>query len=101
MSAVIAIAPSRERSAAGTLFVAGIVLATLTEAIAGTVLSLGRGYIIGDTHITPDEFAWLDIGYTAVKLIAFMTAPALMHRVDPRQLIIGSTLAIGIACGIT
>ena len=52
----------------------GIVLATLTEAIAGTVLSLGRGYIIGDTYATPDEAAWLDIGYTASKLIGFMTA---------------------------
>jgi DHA2 family multidrug resistance protein len=34
-------------------------LASLTEAIAaGTLLSLGRGDIIGDTHATPDEFAW-------------------------------------------
>ena len=101
MSAVIAFAPGRERSVAGGLFVAGIVLATLTEAIAGTVLSLGRGYIIGDTHATPDEFAWLDIGYTALKLIAFMTAPLVMNRVDPRRLIIGSTLIMGAACGIT
>ena len=46
---------------------AGIVLATLTEAIASTVLSLGRGDIIGDTHATPDEFAWLDVGYTDVE----------------------------------
>jgi DHA2 family multidrug resistance protein len=101
VSAVIAFAPGRERSVAGGLFVAGIVLATLTEAIAGTVLSLGRGYIIGDTHATPDEFAWLDIGYTALKLIAFMTAPLVMNRVDPRRLIIGSTLIMGAACGIT
>jgi DHA2 family multidrug resistance protein len=101
MSAVIALSPSRERSAAGALFVAGIVLATLTEAIAGTVLSLGRGYIIGDTYTTPDEFAWLDVGYTAMKLIAFMTAPSLMNHFEPRRLIIGSTLVIGTACGIT
>src|SRR5215813_14048796 len=67
MTALVALAPSRERSAAGALFVAGIVLATLTEAIATTVLSLGRGYIIGDIHATPDEFAWLDIGYTRAE----------------------------------
>ena len=36
-------APSSERSQAGGLLVAGIVLAALTEAIASTVLSLGRG----------------------------------------------------------
>ena len=92
---------SRDRAPAGAVLVAGIVLATLTEAIAGTVLSLGRGYIIGDTHITPDEFAWLDIGYIALKLIGFLAAPSLIQRVDPRHLIIGSTLVMGAACGIT
>ena len=92
---------SRDRAPAGVVLVAGIVLATLTEAIAGTVLSLGRGYIIGDTHVTPDEFAWLDIGYIALKLIGFLAAPSLIQRVDPRHLIIGSTLVMGAACGIT
>ncbi|MCK1723283.1 MFS transporter [Bradyrhizobium sp. 141] len=101
MTALIAAAPRRAQSAAGALFVAGIVLATLTEAIAGTVLSLGRGYVIGDVHVTPDEFAWLDVGYTASKLIGFMAAPLLVHRVDFRRLIIGSTLAMGTACGLT
>ena len=101
MSAVIAVAPSRERSAAGALFVAGIMLATLTDALASTVLSLGRGYIIGDTHATPDEFAWLDIGYTATKLIGFLAASTLIQRIDSRRLIIGSTLVMGAACGMT
>jgi DHA2 family multidrug resistance protein len=91
---------SRDRSATGTLLVVGVVLATLTEAIAGTVLSLGRGYIIGDTYATPDEAAWLDIGYTASKLIGFITAPWLMSRVNPYKLIIGSTLVMGAACGV-
>ena len=72
----------------------------LTEAIASTVLSLGRNDIIGDTHATPDEFAWLDIGYTATKLIGFMAASWLMTRINPRRLIIGSTLVMGTACGI-
>jgi DHA2 family multidrug resistance protein len=99
MTMAIAATPSRD-IAGGAFLVAGIVLATLTEAIAGTVLSLGRGDIIGDTHATPDEFAWLDIGYTTLKFVAFMTAPWLMSRVDPRRLIIGATLAMGIACGV-
>jgi MFS transporter, DHA2 family, multidrug resistance protein len=76
------------------------VLATLTEAVASTVLSLGRGDIIGDTYATPDEFAWLDIGYTALKLIGFVVAPWLMSRINPRSLIIGSTLVMGTACAI-
>ncbi|CCV15506.1 MFS transporter [Mesorhizobium sp. STM 4661] len=95
-----AAARSCSRPAPGALLVVGIVLATLTEAIASTVLSLGRGDIIGDTYATPDEFAWLDIGYIAPKLIGFMAAPWLMSRVNPRSLIIGSTLIMGTACAI-
>jgi MFS transporter, DHA2 family, multidrug resistance protein len=92
--------PARDRSATGTLLVAGVVLAALTESIAGTILSLGRSDITGDTYATPDEFAWLDIGYTALKLIGFMVAPSLMTRINPRSLIIGSTLVMGTACAI-
>ena len=100
MTAIIGATPSHDGRAAGSILVAGILLATLTEAIASTVLSLGRNDIIGDTHATPDEFAWLDDGYTAAKLIGFMTASWLMTRSNPRILIIGSTLAMGTACGI-
>ncbi|MBP1886070.1 MFS transporter [Sinorhizobium mexicanum] len=100
MTTVVAIAPSRGSTETGALLVAGIVLATLTEAIASTVLSLGRGDIIGDTYATPDEFAWLDVGYTALKLIGFMTVPWLMSRINPLSLIIAATLAMGAACGI-
>lgn len=98
MTADLAAMPSRGRP--GALLFTGIVLATLTEAIAGTVLSLGRSDIIGDTYATPDESAWLDVGYTALKLIGFMAAPWLITRVNPRSLLIGSTLIMGAACGI-
>ncbi|WP_375739058.1 MFS transporter [Pseudomonas boanensis] len=92
--------PSTGRATTGVLLIAGIVLAALTEAIASTVLSLGRSDIIGDIYATSDEFAWLDIGYTAFKLIGFMTAPWLMSRFYPRHVIIGSTLVMGLACAI-
>jgi DHA2 family multidrug resistance protein len=78
----------------------GIILAALTEAIAGTTLSLGRADIIGATHTTPDEFAWLDIGYTALKLIGFITAPWLLTRIAASNLIVISTLAMTMACGL-
>ncbi|KJC60313.1 MFS transporter [Bradyrhizobium sp. LTSPM299] len=99
MTTAVAATPRRDRPATGPILVVGIVLATLTEAIAGTVLSLGRGYISGDAHATPDESAWLDIGYTALKLIGFIAAPWMMNRVNPRSLIVGSTLVMGMACG--
>jgi DHA2 family multidrug resistance protein len=91
---------SRDKPATGALLVIGIVLAALTEAIASTVLSLGRADIIGDTYATPDEFAWLDVGYTALKMIGFIAAPWLMTRMHPRSLIIGATLVMGAACAL-
>ncbi|MQX09530.1 DHA2 family efflux MFS transporter permease subunit [Sinorhizobium fredii] len=100
MSTVAAVAPRRATPISAALLVAGIVLATLTEAIASTVLSLGRGDIIGDTYATPDEFAWLDIGYTTLKLIGFIAAAALIDRIEPRRLVIGATLVMGLACGL-
>jgi DHA2 family multidrug resistance protein len=98
-TAVVAL-PSRDKPATGVLLVTGIVLAALTEAIASTVLSLGRADIIGDTYATPDEFAWLDVGYTALKMIGFIAAPWLITRINLRSLIIGATLVMGTACGL-
>ena len=92
--------PCRLGTTAAPLLVGGIVLASLTEAIASTVLSLGRNDMLGDVHATPDEFAWLDVGYTASKLIAFMVAPWLMSRIELRILIVGATLVMGAASGI-
>ena len=97
MTDAVAAVPSRARSVPGAVLLVGVMLATLTEAIAGTVLSLGRDDIIGDTHATPDEFAWLDFGYLALKLIGFMLAPWLVNRINPRSLVIVATLAMGTA----
>ncbi|VVP66338.1 Multidrug export protein EmrB [Pseudomonas fluorescens] len=88
------------RATPGVLLLAGIVLAALTEAIASTVLALGRSDILGDTYATPDEFAWLDVGYTAFKLIGFMSAAWLLGRFDPRRVMIGAVLVMGLACGM-
>jgi MFS transporter, DHA2 family, multidrug resistance protein len=100
MSTAIAVSTLQTRRHAGTALFAGVVLASLTEAIAGTLLSLGRGDIMGDTHATPDELAWLDVGYTTLKLIGFMGAPWLMSFIHPRSLAIGATVVMGTACGL-
>ncbi|MBD9508872.1 MFS transporter [Ensifer sp. ENS10] len=100
MTRHVAITRNRDTSASGVLLVIGIVLAALTEAIASTVLSLGRGDIIGDIYATPDEFAWLDVGYTAFKLIGFMVAASMLTRIRPLSLVIGSTLIMGLASGM-
>jgi DHA2 family multidrug resistance protein len=81
----------------GTLLIAGVVLASLAEAIAGTVLSLGRNDIIGDTYATPDEFAWLDVAYTTFKLIGFIVTPWLVTHFNPHRLVVASTGIMGLA----
>jgi DHA2 family multidrug resistance protein len=97
--AVASPAISAARSSFSWLAVAGIALAAVTEAVAGTALSLGRNDIIGDTYATPDEFAWLDVGYTALKLIGFAFAPWLLTRASPRACLLAATLIMGAACG--
>lgn len=91
---------SHARTTSGVLLMAGIVLATLTEAIASTVLALGRNDILGDTYATPDEFAWLDVGYTAFKLIGFMSAAWLLSCFHPRKVMVAATLVMGVACAL-
>lgn len=90
----------RDEHTSGGWLIGGIVLASLAEAIAGTVLALGRGDIIGDTHATPDEFAWLDVGYTGLKLIGFAFTPWLLTRIQPRNALLAATLVMGFACAI-
>lgn len=98
MTSAVAATNQPAARAAGIFLVTGIVLASLTEALASTVLALGRGDIIGDTHATPDEFAWLDVGYTALKLFGFAFAPWLLTQIEPRRLLLLATMVMGAAC---
>jgi len=89
-------APGGEH-AGGAWLVAGIVVASLTEAIAGTLLAISRSDIIGDIHATPDEFAWLDVCYTAMKLTGFAIAPWLLTRFEPWRALLVATASMGLA----
>ena len=65
------------------LLLAGVLMAALAEALAGTALSFGRIGMWGDLHTTSDEFDLLDVGYTAAKLCGYMMVPALYARFRP------------------
>jgi DHA2 family multidrug resistance protein len=67
----------------GLLLLLGIVLAGLSDAFTGTALSFGKLDMWGDLYTTSDEFALLDVGYTAAKLCGFMLVPALFARFKP------------------
>ncbi len=92
---------SQTRRNTGCFLLAGIVIATLTEAIAGTALTLGKGDIIGDVYATPDEFAWLDIGYTTLKMIAFLMASWIATTVNLRIIVVAATVMITLASAVT
>ena len=83
-----------------TLLVAGVVLSALTEAVASTILSLGRLDMLGDIHATPDEFSRLDVSYTAAKLSAFLLTPWLMGRLSAQTCLRAATGIMTLACGL-
>lgn len=99
MNAAAITGPART-TYSGALLLSGIVLAALAEAIASTALSLGRSDAIGDIHATPDEFAWLDVSYVALKLIGFVAAPWLMTKFGPLRALLFSTSAVGLTCAV-
>ncbi len=84
-----------------TSLLAGAVLAALTEAIAGTVLSLARLDIMGDTYASSDEFVRLDVGYTAAKLLAFGLAPWIAGRFTLQGALSAATAAMTLACALS
>jgi len=79
-----------EKRASYILLLAGVLMAALAEALAGTALSFGRIDMWGDLHTTSDEFALLDVGYTAAKLCGFMMVPALYARFRPLYVMLTS-----------
>lgn len=100
MTAIAAPDARGETALSRSLLLAAILLASLTEAIASTLLALGRADIIGDIYATPDEFAWLDVGYTAFKLIGFALAPWLLTRIEARRTLLGATLVMGLVSAL-
>lgn len=84
----------------GLCLIAGAALAALTEAIAGTVLSFARLDMMGDAGATSDEFARMDFGYTAAKLIAFIMAAWLAGRFGLKNSLIAAIVAMTVASGV-
>lgn len=96
------IGPARmARGATRWLAPIAILMATLTDAMAGAALGVGRPYVMGAIHATPDEAAWLDIAYTSLKLVGFAIAPDLIARWRPRPALLVSVLIMGGACVLT
>ncbi|MCC2610942.1 MFS transporter [Neorhizobium petrolearium] len=86
-------------SMAGPLFLlAGSTVIVLTDALAGTALSMARLDMMGGTHASADEFAKLDYGYTAAKLIAFSLTPWLAGLLTLYRCVVMAGVVMTAAC---
>jgi DHA2 family multidrug resistance protein len=83
----------------GWILVVGISLAALTEAVASTALTTGRLDMIGDTHATPDEFAWLDVAFVSAKITGFAMTPWLINRLSGAVTLRAATGLLAFFCG--
>ena len=79
------------------ILLVGITLAAGMDAISGTALSIGQIDMLGDTHATPDEFAWLGIAYLTAKLTAFVFAAWLGARFGADRSLLAAILLLSLA----
>ena len=64
------------------VIIIGIIFAALTDSFSSGALSFGSFDMQGNLSATNDEFVWLSIIYISFKLIAFMTTPSILERVE-------------------
>src|SRR3546814_15242702 len=86
----------REESPAGVslgswLLLAGLASAAVMDAVNSTVLSIARAQMMGSSHATPDEIAWVNMASFIAKLTMFPVAVLLAPRVGLRRALVGET----------
>lgn len=90
----------RRSSLSGACLLVGAMFAALTEAVAGTVLSMARLDIMGDTYASSDEFVRLEVGYVAAKLVAFALTPWIAGRFTLQNALTAATASMTVACAL-
>ncbi len=94
-------APVRAFSRApGWFLVYGIVLAAIGEEMVGSLTSFGQKTLLGDTHANQDQFAWLDMAFTATQFFSFYLTPWILQRVAIQTYLRLSTGALAALCGL-
>ncbi|HET8728431.1 MAG TPA: MFS transporter, partial [Alphaproteobacteria bacterium] len=83
---------------------ATLTVATAMDAVNSTVLVIAGGHLMGATHATPDEIAWVNMAYLAAKLTAFPLAAWLALRIVPFRLLLTAMLVLPLSsfgCAVT
>lgn len=69
-------------------------IAATMDAVNSTVLVVTRGHLMGGTHATPDEIAWINMTYLAAKLTALPASAWMMSCASPSRLLAGAIAAL-------
>ena len=76
----------------------GIIFAALTDSFSSGALSFGSFDMQGNLSASNDEFVWLSIIYISFKLIAFMTTPSILERIEITKALKSAILLLLISC---
>jgi len=84
------------------IVLAGLSSAAVMDALNSTVLAIARAQMMGASHATPDEIAWINIAYFIAKLTMFPVGAWLMARFGVRHPLLSAIFLLLIssaACG--
>ena len=107
MTPVIRELPSYPAGSSGFrlwLYLGLLAIAALTDAVNSTILVVAREHLMGSTHSTPDEIAWVNMAYLSAKLTAFPVSAWLTTRFSAKALLsvaISGLLVSSFACAGT
>ncbi|MDZ5454427.1 DHA2 family efflux MFS transporter permease subunit [Labrys sp. ZIDIC5] len=76
------------------LLLCALCAAAAVDSMNSTVLVIARAQVMGSVHATPDEIAWVHMGYVAAKLTAFPVAAWMAMRMSAAVLIAAATLGL-------
>ncbi|MDW9438585.1 DHA2 family efflux MFS transporter permease subunit [Sinorhizobium meliloti] len=86
------------------LILASLSIAATMDAVNSTVLVVTRGHLMGGTHATQDEIAWVNMAYVAAKLAALPVAAWMMPRASSSHMLGGAVatlIATSLGCSTT
>jgi len=67
------------------------------DALNGTIFTIARPQIIGDLHATPDEAAWVNLGYLIAKLSVLPAASWIVDRCGETRVLFWSVMLVLLA----
>ena len=85
----------------GWFLIWGVVLAAIGEEMVGSLTAFGQRRLLGDTHADQDQFAWLDMAFTATQFFSFYLTPWILQRVSIQTYLRFSTGLLAALCGFS